>query len=189
MKNSFDFEFELSSESLKKFKRTVEEYQKALEDSKKDILEALASYTQERIIKHIGETVGQTEGKYVDYIPTDELINNIKISDIADDMVRVIADTDCAKFVEFGTGYAGQRRPSEKASEMGWNYSSKSHIYEDKLTGEKRELQGWYYRGSDGNVYFTEGLPAHNFMYNSWLDLKNNYRSIVKQVLRERGLI
>lgn len=189
MKNSFDFEFELSNESLKKFKRTVEEYQKALEDSKKYILEALASYTQERIIKHIGETVGQTEGKYVDYIPTDELINNIKISDIADDMVRVIADTDYAKFVEFGTGIEGQRHPSEKASEMGWNYSSKVHFFENKLTGEVTKVEGWYYKGNDGNVYFTQGLPAHNFMYNSWLDLKNNYRDIVKRVLRERGLI
>jgi hypothetical protein len=93
-------------------------------------------------------------------------------------MVRVYTDLAYAKYVEFGTGVIGKNNPSPKATEFGWSY--------DK--NDKGEM-GWVYKGSDGEYYWTQGQEAHNFMYNAYLDLKENYMDITKQVLRERGLI
>ena len=173
MANKYNFEFELSNSSIQGLIRELSIYQKDLVNSKTYILQALADYTHERVVYHIANSVGNTTGKYVDYMPTDNLINNIKVSKIIDDMVRVIADTEYAKYVEYGTGIEGAKNPHIKASEAGWEYSDGS----------------WVYHASDGNFYRTEGLPAHNFMYNAWLDLKENYKMIMKQVLRERGLL
>lgn len=184
MTNKFDFEFELSHSSISKLTNTIQEYRKELVNSKKYILEALAKYTQERVVKHLGASVGAGN-----YPATDNLINNIKITEIIDDMVRVVADTEYAKYVEYGTGLNGSDEPHPMAGQVGWQYSKGPRIYEDKNTGRTWEVDGWYYVGSDGNVYYTEGLEAHNFMYNAWLDLKEHYREIMKQVLRERGLI
>jgi hypothetical protein len=91
-----------------------------------------------------------------------------------DDMISVYTDLAYAKYVEFGTGIVGAQSPHIEAAERGWTY--------DKQTG-------WTYKGSDGKYYYTEGLEPHNFMYNAWLDLKNNYMNIASEVLRERGLI
>ena len=144
-----------------------------MEISKKYILEALAKYTKERVEHYISETVGNGT-----YIPTNKLLESISVSKIVGDMVRVYTDLAYAKFVEFGTGVTAKRNPHPKSSEFGWAYDKNEH-------GD----DGWVYKGSDGNYYWTTGEEAHQFMYMAWIDLNQHYMDITRQVLKERGII
>ena len=163
------FEFYLSESSINDLVKKLEKYQKELQDSKKYILEALADYAYSRVKENIINTVGKGG-----YPSTDTLLNSIEKSPIMNDMISVYTDLAYAKYVEFGTGIVGSNNPHPQAAEQGWSY--------DKQTG-------WRYIGSDGNSYYTEGLEPHQFMYNAWIDLKNNYIDIARKVLKERGLI
>lgn len=173
MANKFNFEFTLSHKSITELIGNLKNYQKELENSKKYILEALATYTQKRVKYYISETVGKGS-----YIPTNTLLGSISISEIVDDMVRVYTNIAYAKYVEFGTGIIAKSNPHPKASEFGWIYDKNEH-------GEL----GWVYKASDGNCYWTKGEDAHQFMYRAWLDLKENYMLITKNVLIERGIL
>lgn len=169
----YSFEFELSHKSLENLIKNLKQYQKDLELSKKYILEALAEYTKQRVLYYITETVGKGT-----YVPTNKLLESITISKIIGDMVRVYTNLAYAKYVEFGTGVVAKTSGHPKAAEFGWTYDINGH-------GEL----GWVYHASDGNFYWTEGEEAHQFMYRAWMDLKENYMTITKQVLRERGII
>ena len=157
MANKYDFNFELSHQSVMNLIGNLKNYQQELEKVKEPILKALAEYTHGRVTYYIQETIGKT-----DYIPTGNLLNNIKISEIVDDMVRVIADTEYAKYVDFGTGVRGTSSSHPLTGEYGWIYNL------------KRE---------------TTGQVAHQFMYRAWEDLKEHHGEIVRNVLKERGLI
>lgn len=170
---SFDFEFVLSHKSITNLVKNLKAYQTEFENSKIYILEALAKYTHERVRYYISETVGKTS-----YVPTGQLLESIKISEIINDVAKVYTNLAYAKFVEFGTGVTGSENSHPKSSEFGWSYDVNEH-------GEK----GWFYKASDGNVYWTEGQVAHQFMYRAFEDLKENYIRIARAVLRERGLI
>ena len=114
------------------------------------------------------------------YPITHNLENSIQISAIINDMVSVYTNNAYAKFVEFGTGVTGQNAQeySPKSKEFNWTYDE----------NEKGEY-GWVYHASDGNFYWTSGMEGHNFMYNAYLDVQENYMDIAKRVLRERGII
>ena len=173
MANKFEFEFVLSHKSIQELIKNLKNYQKELENSKKYILEALAKYTQERVKHYISKTVDKGG-----YPSTDTLLNSILISKIIGDMVRVYTNLAYAKFVEFGTGITARSNPHPNSSEFGWSYDTNNK-------GEK----GWVYRASDGNLYWTQGEEAHQFMYRAYQDLKANYMRLAKQVLVERGII
>lgn len=170
MVNKYNFEFELSNSSIQGLIRELSAYQNDLVNSKNHILQALADYTYERVKYYISTTVGNGG-----YPSKGDLLNSIQKSKIFNNMVRVFTDLAYAKYVEYGTGVRGSH---PQASEVGWKYDSNGH-------GE----DGWIYQAEDGNYYWTEGEEAHEFMYNAYLDLKNNYLGIARNVLRERGLL
>ena len=173
MANKFEFEFVLSHQSMLNLIKNLKNYKNELANIKQYILQALAQYTQERVKYYISETVGKGG-----YPTTNALLDSISISQITNDMVRVYTNLAYAKFVEFGTGVKAKNNPHPSSNEFGWSYD----------TNAKGEM-GWVYRSSDGNYYWTQGEEAHQFMYRAYQDLKENYMSITKQVLRERGLI
>lgn len=172
MSKEFNFEFELSETSIQGLIKNLELYQEALKNSKEAILKELSQYTKERIQMYISESTGNGS-----YVPTGELLNSVQISAIANDMVRVFTNNEHAVFAEFGTGVTGLGG-HPKSNEFGWVYDSNNH-------GDK----GWFYTAEDGEIYWTKGENAHQFMYRAWIDLQENYMDIVKKVLRERGLI
>lgn len=173
MAKKYDFEFVLTHKSVMDLVKELKDYKQELEKAQEAILKALADYTYERVLFHIDRTVGNTS-----YIPTGELRDSIIISDVVNNMVRVIADSEYAKYVEFGTGSIGINNPHPKASEYGWEYDINAH-------GDA----GWKYQDRDGNWHWTAGQEAHLFMQSAWEDLNEHYIEITKQVLRERGLI
>ena len=84
--------------------------------------------------------------------------------------IRVNADYGI--FVEFGTGIVGQNakhHPAESA--FAWSYDVNAH-------GEL----GWLYPTDDGSYRRTRGQASRPFLYETALQLRNEFPSIVKGV-------
>lgn len=94
--------------------------------------------------------------------------------------VRVTSDH--VAFVEFGTGVKGQNSPhknGEYLSKAAWSYASGAKIF---TTQDGRV--GWIYPTDDGGFRFTEGMASRPFMYETALELQNNFPRIAKEVFR-----
>jgi hypothetical protein len=92
--------------------------------------------------------------------------------------VRVTSDH--VAFVEFGTGVVGQNSPhknGEYLSKAAWSYASGAKIF---TTQDGRV--GWIYPTDDGGFRFTEGMESRPFMYETALELQNNFRRIAQEV-------
>lgn len=89
----------------------------------------------------------------------------------------VIAGSDHAFFVEFGTGVVGKQSPYKGKLPDGvtWEYATGKTIHQ---LADGRI--GWFFP-LDGEWYFTEGMPSRPFMYNT----ANELRKIVKEVAQE----
>ena len=93
----------------------------------------------------------------------------------------VVAGTDHALMVEFGTGIVGKQSPypGELPDGVTWNYASGKTI---RQLADGR--YGWFYPGDDGNWYFTEGMPSRPFMYYTSLQLMKIVEKTVKEVFK-----
>lgn len=170
MSKAFNFEFKLSKESINGLLVNLKSFRKELKLAKNEILIELANYTKQLVQKNIQNTVSNGG-----YSSTNQLLNSIQISEIMNDMIRIYTDLWYAKYVEYGTGIVGKH---PVATQEGWSYDVNEH-------GE----DGWVYKASNGNFYWTQGEEAHMFMMNAYEELKKNYLPIVKQVLRKRGIV
>lgn len=94
----------------------------------------------------------------------------------------VIADSEHAAFVEFGSGQLGLEHPYEGTFPSGvdWDYNTGSHIQQatqDIYVGGYSEpyIQAgdyfWVYKGKDGKLHISKGMPSRPFMYNTAKDL------------------
>lgn len=94
----------------------------------------------------------------------------------------VVAGTDHAMFVEFGTGVIGKAQPYKGTLPEGvtWEYASGKTI---RQLADGR--YGWFYKGKDGNWYFTEGMPSRPFMYNTANELRSIVISTAKEVFKD----
>lgn len=91
----------------------------------------------------------------------------------------VVAGSDHALFVEFGTGMVGAQSAYPQALPEGvsWQYASGKTI---RQLADGR--YGWFYPSDDGNWYFTEGMPSRPFMLNTSLELQRIIREVAKEV-------
>lgn len=84
--------------------------------------------------------------------------------------IRVNADY--GMFVEFGTGIVGENGPHHPAEEVfGWEYDVNQH-------GEV----GWLFPTDDGTYRRTRGQASRPFMYETALQLRDEFPAIVKEV-------
>ena len=90
----------------------------------------------------------------------------------------VVADSEHAVFVEFGTGQLGEEAPYPYPMPEGfsWEYNKGQTIFE-VAPGQ----YGWVYQ-RDGHTYFTQGMPARPFMYETAMDLYTKVVSVVTNV-------
>lgn len=129
-----------------------------------------------------GVEVARIQIADLDAIFTSELIQSIQSEYVGSvkggGIWAVVAGTDHAAFVEFGTGIVGQQSPYKGKLPEGvtWQYASGKTI---RQLADGR--YGWFYPADDGNWYFTEGMPSRPFMYNTAIEL----RSIVTETARE----
>ena len=93
----------------------------------------------------------------------------------------VVAGTDHALMVEFGTGIVGKQSPypGKLPDGVTWNYASGKTI---RQLADGR--YGWFYPGDDGKWDFTEGMPSRPFMYNTANELKELIVETAEEVFK-----
>lgn len=132
-----------------------------------------------------GVEIARVQVAGLDAIFTSELISSIhaeyKGSQDSGGIWAVVAGTDHAMFVEFGTGIVGKQSPYPGGLPDGvtWNYASGKTI---RQLADGR--YGWFYQDDNGQWWFTEGMPSRPFMYYTSLELKKLVVKTVKEVFR-----
>ena len=119
-----------------------------------------------------GVEIARVQIADLDAIFTSELISSIhseyKGSTKGGGIWAVVAGTDHAMFVEFGTGTVVQQNPypGKLPDGVSWQYASGKTIHQ---ISDGR--YGWFYPADDGKWYFTEGMPSRPFMYMTAIEL------------------
>lgn len=119
----------------------------------------------------------------LDAIFTTELISSVhaeyKGSIKGGGIWAVVAGTDHAMFVEFGTGIVGKRSPypGKLPESIDWQYASGKTI---RQLADGR--YGWFYKDDDGQWWFTEGMPSRPFMYYTAQELEKIVVETAKEV-------
>ena len=132
-----------------------------------------------------GVEIARVQIADLDAIFTSELLSSIHSeyegSTKGGGVWAVVAGTDHAMFVEFGTGIVGKQLPypGKLPDGVTWNYASGKTI---RQLADGR--YGWFYQDDDGQWWFTEGMPSRPFMYYTSLELKKLVVKTVKEVFR-----
>ena len=84
-----------------------------------------------------------------------EVASSVKLVNTGDG-ITLVASSDHADYVEFGTGIRGAESPHPKPN--GWSYDVNEH-------GD----DGWVYKGKDGKFHWTAGTRSRPFMYETWI--------------------
>ena len=114
---------------------------------------------------------------------TSELLSSIhaeyKGSTKGGSIWSVVAGTDHAMFVEFGTGIVGKQSPypGELPDGVSWEYASGKTI---RQLADGR--YGWFYKDDDGQWWFTDGMPSRPFMYYTSIQLRDIVVKTAKEV-------
>ena len=164
---------DLSVSSIRKLKKDLEKYRDSLEHKARLLAEKLS----ER-----GVEIARVRVASLDAVFTGELIESIhseyKGSQKGCEVFAVVADSDHAAFVEFGTGPIGAESPYpyDLPDGVTWEYASGKTI---RQLADGR--YGWFYP-KDGQWYFTEGMPARPFMFETSLELQEIVVEVTKEV-------
>lgn len=168
--------------------KSVMAVQKALEDYKKDLARKCSLLSQKLTEK--GVDIAKAEILDLDAVFTGELIGSIHSEDKGSGVWAVVAESDHAAFVEFGTGQVGEESPYpyEFPSGITWDYNSgqtiRQALSDIEINGSVFVKTGeyyWSYIGKDGKLHITKGMPSRPFMYNT----ANELRDIIVQTAKE----
>ena len=130
-----------------------------------------------------GVEIARVQLADLDAIFTKELISSIhaeyKGSVKGGGIWAVVAGTDHAMFVEFGTGIVGKRSPypGKLPEGVDWQYASGKTI---RQLADGR--YGWFYQDDNGEWWFTEGMPSRPFMYYTAQELEKIVVETAKEV-------
>lgn len=97
------------------------------------------------------------------------------------------ANAKHASFVEFGTGIVGAQNPHPQAGKWGGGTYKDGGWYTQADGKDMQALYGWEpHVARDGNIiYFTAGQPAKPFMYNTMVQLREEFPEIVRKVFEK----
>ena len=130
-----------------------------------------------------GVEIARVQIADLDAIFTSELLSSIHAeyqgSTKGGSVWSVVAGTDHAMFVEFGTGIVGKQSPytGELPDGVSWEYASGKTI---RQLADGR--YGWFYKDDDGQWWFTEGMPSRPFMYYTSIQLRDIVLKTAKEV-------
>ena len=164
----------LSQSSIQNAIKSLQSYQDSLTYKCQLLVEKLAEK---------GVEIARVQIADLDAIFTSELLQSVhseyRGSIKGGGVWAVVADSKHAAFVEFGTGVIGKANPYKGTLPEGvdWQYASGKTI---RQLADGR--YGWFYKGKDGNWYFTEGMPSRPFMYNTANELRSIIESTAKEV-------
>lgn len=162
---------------------------KDLEDYKKDLANKCNMLSQRLAEK--GVEIAKAEIVDLDAVFTSELLNSIHSEDKGDGVWAVVAGTDHALFVEFGTGQVGQQSPYPYGFPDGisWSYNTGKTIRQalndiviHGSTFVKAGEYYWSYVGKDGKIHITKGMPSRPFMYNTANELRDKIVETAREV-------
>lgn len=166
-----------SDKSIQAAVKAIKDYENSLEYKCRLLAETLAEK---------GVEIARVQIADLDAIFTSELLQSIHSEYVGSvkggGVWAVVAGTDHALFVEFGTlGSIGGKKeyPYPLPEGVQWNYGSGSHIIQ--LTNGQ---YGWFYKGDDGKVYWCEGMDSRPFMYLTGIELE---KDVVKAALEVFG--
>lgn len=132
-----------------------------------------------------GVEIARVQLADLDAIFTSELLSSIEAEYVKSTKTgaiwSVVAGTDHAMFVEFGTGIVGKQSPypGKLPEGVSWEYASGKTIRQ--LTDGR---YGWFYRDDNGEWWFTEGMPSRPFMYYTANELRNIIVETAKEVFK-----
>lgn len=164
----------LSQSSIQNAIKQLRDYQNSLTYKCQMVAQKLAEK---------GVEIAQTYVASLDAVFTYELNSSIHAEYVSGvkggGLWAVVAGTDHAIFVEFGTGIVGKQSPypGEFPDGVTWNYASGKTI---RQLADGR--YGWFYQDDDGEWWFTEGMPSRPFMYYTSLQLMKLVKKTVKEV-------
>lgn len=171
---------DLSVSSLRNAQRKLEKYRDSLEYKARLLAETLA----ER-----GVEIARVRVASLDAIFTSELIQSIhseyKGSKKGGAIFAVVADSEHAIYVEMGTGLIGAQHPYPGDLPVIYAQGKKFVTLEKPFGKFPAGTYGWFYPGDDGKIYFTEGMPARPFMYETGIELTKIVDEIAKDVFRK----
>lgn len=119
----------------------------------------------------------------LDAVFTGELMSSIRpVKEYSGNGVAVfavVADSEHAMFVFFGTGVIGKASPynGKLPDGLTWEYAVGKTI---RQLADGR--YGWFYPGNDGRWRFTQGMPSRPFFDYAMDDLEIVCRDVVKKV-------
>lgn len=165
-------------------RKGIADAKKFLLDYKKNVLQQKLRVFVERLAQ-IGVETAKANITTFDAIFTGELLNSIRAEsgvftkDTA--IFYVVADSEHAVWVEWGTGQLGSEAPYPYPFPEGveWNYNTGKTIFEISPG-----RYGWFYPMDDGTWRFTQGMPSRPFMYETAIDLRQRMVQIAKEVFK-----
>lgn len=164
---------DLSASSIRKLQKELEKYRDNIEYKARLLTEKLA----ER-----GVEIARVRVESLDAVFTGELMESIhseyKGSQKGGAVFAVVTDNSHCLFVEFGTGPMGKESPYpyDLPDGVTWEYASGKTI---RQLADGR--YGWFYQ-KDGQWYFTEGMPARPFLFETSLELQKIVVEVAKEV-------
>lgn len=167
------FRADLSQKGIRNLQKQLENYKDNILQQKIDLITLT--------LAEKGVDIAQVNVAKYDAVFTGELISSIKTkfggSGKGKCVFYVVADSEHAVFVEFGTGQMGAEGayPYPLPPGVDWEYNTGKTIFEVS-PGQ----YGWFYPGEDGQWYFTQGMPSRPFMYETAMEL---YQMAVKTVM------
>lgn len=168
-----------SDKSIQAAVKVLRDYENSLEYKCRLLAETLAEN---------GVEIARVQIADLDAIFTSELLQSIHSEYVGSvkggGVWAVVAGTDHALFVEFGTlGSMGGKKeyPYPLPEGVQWNYGSGSHIMQLK-SGQ----YGWFYKGKDGKVYWCEGMDSRPFMYNTSMELLSVVKTEAEKIFNEK---
>ena len=164
---------------------------KGIEQLKKDLLNYKNNILKDKVrlfaqvLAEKGVEIAKANVTRLDAIFTGELINSISARNGGTTetgaIFYVVADSEHAAWVEFGTGQLGKEGPYPYPlpPEVDWEYNTGKTIFEIS-PGQ----YGWFYPAENGQWYFTQGMPSRPFMYETSLELQNIVAQVAKEVFK-----
>lgn len=144
-----------------------------------------------------GVEIARVQIADLDAVFTSELLSSIHYEyegiTKGDGVWAVVAGTDHALMVEFGTGIVGQEHPYPGVFPDGvtWDYASgktiRQAMQDISINGDTFVKAGeyyWTYIGDDGKLHITKGMPSRPFMYYTSLQLMKLVEKTVKEVFK-----
>lgn len=177
-----EIKFSLSEKPIRQAINALEAYKKELKDKCNLLCRRLAEK---------GVEIARAEIVNLDAVFTSELLDSIHSEDKGNGIWAVVAGTDHALFVEFGTGQVGQQSPYpyEFPEGISWSYNTGKTIRQalndiviHGSTFVKTGEYYWTYIGKDGKAHITKGMPSRPFMYNTANELRDKIVETAREV-------